>query len=375
MEDESQEPPAKHRKDRSQPKISCLRCRDQKLKCSRELPSCVRCRKQNVDCTYPSPPDRRRIAQRVSEAKASGTLSNGSDQLNQRRAQAGAKSSKWQRTKSEEYVFVVASPSRSSESIIDSDISDIAELPSTEVGLMLLEVYFKRVYNATLLFHKAILFDHYKQNDIPDYLLRAIFAHAAVFLQNIKTSHKDQIKTFAIHTIFEKSWSWARYASKEVLSSADEPTLASIQALQVLQFYYFSRGDSKRAKIHLSLAYQLSQLLEYPRLREEVAPAILSQHLMFEREMKRRCFWAIWCSMCLEEPLSTFKGIRDGVAGLPLPAKFEVSGLVEEKELNLGQRMMFDWESNTKSAESISVTEYSSSRSLMAELVKCLGFW
>ena len=372
MENEPQEQPANHRKDRAQPKISCLRCRDQKLKCSRELPSCVRCRKQNVDCKYPSPPDRRRIAQRVSEAKASGALSNGSDQLTQRRALAGAKSSKWQRTKSEEYVFVVPSPSRSSESTIDCDISDIADLPSTEVGLLLLEVYFKRVYNATLLFHKALFFDLYRQNDIPDYLLRAIFAHAAVFLQNIMTPHKDQIKTFAIHTIFEKSWSWARYASKEVLSSADEPTLASIQALQVLQFYYFSRGDSKRAKIHLSLAYQLSQLLEYPRLREETAPAILPQHLLFEHEMKRRCFWAIWCSMCLGEP---FKGIRDGVAGLPLPAKFEVSGLVQEKELNLGQRMMFDWESNTKAAESISVTEKSSSHSLMAELVKCLGFW
>ena len=79
--------------------------------------------------------------------------------------------------------------------------------------------------------------------------------------------------------------------------------------------------------------------------------------------------------MCLGEPLLTFKGLRDGVAGLPLLVKLEVSGLVEEKELYLGQRMMFDWESNIKSAESISVTEYSSSHSLMAELVKCLGFW
>ena len=56
---------------------------------------------------------------------------------------------------------------------------------------MLLEVYFKRVYNATLLFHKAILFDNYRRNNILDYLLRAIFVYAAIFFQNIKTSYKD----------------------------------------------------------------------------------------------------------------------------------------------------------------------------------------
>jgi len=324
MEDELQEQYAGLRKDRAQTKISCIRCRDQKLKCSRELPSCIRCHKQNIDCNYPSPPDRRRIAQRVSEAKASGSLSNSSDQLSHRRTFSGTKSSKTTSTKSEDDIFVVVpSPCRRSSDSTSSP--NFSELPSSEIGLLLLEIYFKRVYNATLLFHKAIFFDLYRQNGIPDYLLRAIFAHAAVFVQDIGTSyiHKDQIRTIAMHTIFERSWSWARCASKEVLSSADEPTLARIQTLQVLQLYYFSRGDFQKAQIHLSLAYQLGQLLEYPSLREEIIPIAATQHQMFEREMERRCFWAIWCSNSLGEPVSKFEAMRNSVVGLPLPAKLE----------------------------------------------------
>jgi nitric oxide reductase activation protein len=109
------------------------------------------------------------------------------------------------------------------------------------------------------------------QNDIPDYLLRAIFAQASIFLKQVESPYEQYIKVMPVHTLFEKSWPWARSASQEVLFHADEPIILRIQALQVLQLYYFSQGEIQRAIVHASLAYQLSQLLSYDRLYEDVA--------------------------------------------------------------------------------------------------------
>jgi len=53
---------------------------------------------------------------------------------------------------------------------------DDAALPPMIFGLSLLEVYFSHVYNASVLFPKAILLQDYIEGKVPEYLLRAIFA-------------------------------------------------------------------------------------------------------------------------------------------------------------------------------------------------------
>jgi hypothetical protein len=53
-------------------------------------------------------------------------------------------------------------------------------LPPRAAGLSLLEVYFDRVYNASLLFFKPVLFQEYVEGKLPDYLLKAIFALASL---------------------------------------------------------------------------------------------------------------------------------------------------------------------------------------------------
>jgi hypothetical protein len=329
--------------------VACLRCREQKLRCDRELPSCIRCRKQRAACIYPSPPDRKRIAQnRRKTSRSRASLSNGAEHVHRSESSTAANP--------------------------NSDETEAAELPSTEVGLSLLEIYFKRVYNATLLFHKSIAVQLYMQNDIPDYLLRAIFAQAAIFLKQVEFSYKQYIKVMPMHTLFEKSWSWARSASQEVLSYADEPTILKIQALQVLQLYYFSQGEIQRAIVHASLAYQLSQLLGYDRLYENVASPSTNRTMQFDREMRRRCFWASWCSFCIGSTQLYSSGACERVMGLPLPAKFKKGGSVKGVELKLGQKMEVDWKLSTVSVLNHGTAD-SPSRSLMAELVKVLGMW
>lgn len=55
-------------------------------------------------------------------------------------------------------------------------------LPPTALGLSLLEIYFARIYNASLLFHKPILFQDYLEGKIHGALLRALFALATLYI-------------------------------------------------------------------------------------------------------------------------------------------------------------------------------------------------
>jgi hypothetical protein len=260
----------------AKPTVACLRRWNQKLKCNRQLPSCERCYKQHAACMYPSPPYRKRIEHRTNRAKVSQPIIE--KQVHQPESLSSAKPTKRQRIAHE-----TSCEAHTSHNLM---VRGPAELPSTEIGLLLLEVYFKRVYNSTLLLHRAIAFQLYVLNGILDYLLRAIFAHTAIFLREVDPSHQKYVKIFPMQTLAEKSWSWARSASVEALSHADEPSLIRTQALQVLQLYYFSQNEIQRAIVHTSLAYRLSQVLGYNELYKEVISPN-NRSMQFDHEIRR----------------------------------------------------------------------------------------
>jgi len=357
--------------------VACQRCRDHKLKCNREILSCSRCLKQKVACKYPLPHDRRRAAQKTSQAKAAA-LELSSTSIKHLSIDSSGSSVPSKSRKRPRFGDSIKESGRdyipdasSTNNFVESNLGD---LPSTEVGLLLLEVYFKRVYNATILFHKIVTFEKYRSNSLPGYLLRAIFAHAATFLEEVDSPYSQYIKILPMQTLFEKSWLYARSASQEVLSYADEPTLVRIQALQVLQLYYFSRGETQRAIVHASLAYRLCQLLEYDRLHKDVASLSTagSLQVQFDHEMKRRCFWAIWCSFSIGSQRLDSLTNCERASILPLPAIFEKGGSVQGVELRLGQSMDQHWNQSLLSKNG---KVGSSSCSLMAELVRLLGIW
>ena len=60
--------------------------------------------------------------------------------------------------------------------------SDQPALPPTALGLSLLEIYFARIYNASLLFYKPILFQQYLEGRLHGALLKAIFALATLYV-------------------------------------------------------------------------------------------------------------------------------------------------------------------------------------------------
>lgn len=59
--------------------------------------------------------------------------------------------------------------------------SESLPLPPTALGLSLLEIYFARVYNASLMFYKPVLFQQYLEGRLHGALLKAIFALATLY--------------------------------------------------------------------------------------------------------------------------------------------------------------------------------------------------
>lgn len=242
---------------------------------------------------------------------------------------------------------------------------ETAELPSTEVALLLQEIFYKRIYNANLMFHKMISMQVYMLKKLPEYIQRAMFAAASIFLQEVDSPYQKHIKILPMPTIHEKAWSWAHASSVEVLSHVDEPSILKIQTLQVLQLFYYSRGEITRAKVHASLAYQLSKLLGYDKLLEDDDSA-LSPSLRFDHEIRRRSFWASWSTMCLGSEDFSSSQLCESAVGLPLPARFRAGGSLQGVSFALGPQLGHDWRPQTGHEEPAS---------LMAELMKLVGIW
>ncbi len=55
-------------------------------------------------------------------------------------------------------------------------------LPSSEVAIILIEIYFMRLYNANLLFHKRTFLNEYALNRVPDFLALSVFALASMYV-------------------------------------------------------------------------------------------------------------------------------------------------------------------------------------------------
>ncbi|KAM3505608.1 hypothetical protein MY11210_007896 [Beauveria gryllotalpidicola] len=194
------------------------------LKCDRVRPVCARCRRLSANCAWPAPPDRRgprgkrkqrplRVGarggrdstgpgQRPSAEPASPeTLASGEAAVNERAApQTSASQPQGPRhhpvqdaAPSDDAVgytspglvadYPVLSSLRKSTSLageITLESDQPPPLPPTSLGLALLEIYFARIYNASVMFHKPLLFQQYIEGKVHLALLRAMFAMATL---------------------------------------------------------------------------------------------------------------------------------------------------------------------------------------------------
>ncbi|KAL3484767.1 hypothetical protein BJX62DRAFT_218240 [Aspergillus germanicus] len=227
-------------------------------------------------------------------------------------------------------------------------------LPPTALGLSLLELYFTRIYNSTLLFHKPVLFQQYLEHELHGALLRALLALATLFLQPCDSENeKDLIGEHAelkVLSIYHSSGlPWAKAALEEAMVAAVEsPSLMVIQALECLQHYWFGIGQHYRGNLCLTLAYRACHLLGYA---EKIPNGVvgLDHDVSLESELARRCFWACWTSTCIVmEPEPYVKSSWQEVAMVPLP------GLIRSTQsgytITLGELMDENWNASVLAA-------------------------
>ncbi|KAE8379894.1 hypothetical protein BDV26DRAFT_279965 [Aspergillus bertholletiae] len=363
-----------------QPSLTaCQRCRDHKVRCSRECPSCTRCERLQVDCIYPNPPVRRgrrlrrnsRGVRRVTgpsvEHAINSTLggpapgarespANLSSQPNglispnnntspiensftqpEDQAQEDAEGSYLPHSVGVESINVSSEsyPThlKNTNLIKEGLTSDVGwpPLPPRALGLSLLDIYFTRIYNAPLLFSKSILFQQYLDGKISEVLLKAIFALATLFLTQVnEDNHKEQLEWSELNLLSAYSscgLPWARSALREAISSiCIEPSLPVLQALHCLQLYWFGVGESRTGHLCLAMAYRSCDLIGY---NKKVVDRVEESDYSLESESNRRCFWACWISTCMvmePEPYVRFAWQEASMIPLPATIRYTDSG-------------------------------------------------
>lgn len=410
---------------------ACQRCREQKLRCSRNRPACSRCYRQRLTCSYPLPPNRKLIATSRKTSRLRGPepptqkrtvqtaqdgdsfsysgrsqplvegvqigdgrhiqpLDNASDAsdaglacefdeqtslIPQKRPllpsqEPGEASEPFASGRLAEDVNSISNSAVLSRSSHESSAGSLALLPPRAIGLSLLEIYFDRVYNASLLFYKPALFSDYLDDKLPSFLLRSVFALASLFLRKTNTQRHAggaASELSALSLFYRNGRHWAQAASQEVLALADQPSLITTQSLQCLTLYWFADGQIDRADIHLTLAYRSCCILKYNQLSDyDRAPTSV---LAMDHELKRRCFWACWASCCIASELTAnATSVWSAVADLPLPGTFLRSGC--KLDIAVSQNMDANWRCSTRGQNS---KEYNGS--IWGEFMKILGVW
>jgi Fungal specific transcription factor domain len=232
--------------------------------------------------------------------------------------------------------------------------------------MFLIEIYFSRVYNASLLFHKPRFLYDWATNTVPDFVSLSMFALASIYLHN-----KNEMNSTTCSEAFNVSsddWShygsnWARLASQKVLAQADTPSMHTAQACQILVLYWFASDQTDRANFHATVAYHTCRLLGYHRNHYPDDIDCISA------ELRRRCLWSCWMTQCVSQGNAQFSGSSwNEVVGVLLPS--DDLAFTDGRPSTAGYL-----DENGDVQVHGEFTDQSSRASHNAELAKLIGLW
>ncbi|KAF4499598.1 hypothetical protein FAGAP_4213 [Fusarium agapanthi] len=140
--------------------------------------------------------------------------------------------------------FVDVGPPRTEHAVSRSADAKLDDLPPRAVGLALLDIYFERLYNATLLFNRTQLFESYLGRFLrkPRHQPPRLGTHAVL----------PELATFATYAGYGDAW--AEAARREAWLLTDRPTVQVVQALSCLNLYWFATRALDRARINSAYA-------------------------------------------------------------------------------------------------------------------------
>ncbi|KAH7064329.1 hypothetical protein BKA63DRAFT_525206 [Paraphoma chrysanthemicola] len=303
--------------------VACLRCRKQKLRCTREQPECRRCVRTNHACSYPPPPDRKGLAARRNRGRFDSadrhrttssdnrlninqpsqvadpcTNTNGDEHISRNLYDSSAGT-----PQETAFSSLYATHVNSTRPSVPDCIEDahVAE----EVALFLIEIYFERHYQADLLFHKQSLIDDYLSQRLPGCISLAVFAFASVFLTHVpggNTSGNLEISDISSVDWYVVGERWAERAGQIALMKADKPCLEVVQTCQILAMFWLARSKTERTNMHAMIAYRSCRILQFHRQGSEWA----RQHPL-EAIIRARCLWACWLTQCASHINARFR--------------------------------------------------------------------
>ncbi|SCV52023.1 uncharacterized protein FFB14_12369 [Fusarium fujikuroi] len=355
-------------------RTACERCRRQKLRCSRQRPTCTRCSRFSVTCTYPELADRRRLTarrdsvrtERIRRVSDAAPVTPESTELN---VCAVTSPSVTPRIHSAGLVSV--GPPQTEHAVLRSADASLDDLPPRAIGLALLDIYFERLYNATLLFNRTQLFESYLDGSLPPYLLRSIFALSSLFLRKPRFqpprlgSHaiSPELAAFATYAVYGDAW--AESARREAWLLTDLPTVQVVQALSCLNLYWFATRDLGRARINAVMAYASATTFRSFNLPDNGTRTKDELQLI---ERKHGCFWACWSTMCISSfPEAYAKNAWEEACNVPLPVASD--GFASEGSVAHRYCMNFEWNPEALNEEP------NIPSSIMAEHMRLMGVW
>lgn len=120
------------------------------------------------------------------------------------------------------------------------------------------------------------------------------------------------------------------------------------------------------ANLCLVLAYRSCFLLQYGQSGVKKNGESQSE---IESELKRRCQWATWASMCIAaQPQAHLRSAWSEVANVPLPGRIRNSP--NGWQVTVGQHMNADWRRIC-----LNDCEATSSQPVVAMVIRVIGIW
>ncbi|KAF5683512.1 fungal transcriptional regulatory [Fusarium denticulatum] len=328
----------------------------------------------SVTCTYPELADRRRLVARRESVRAEQTrhfsdAAPVTPESTELHVAAVRSPSVTPRIHSVGHVDV--EPLRTELAVSRSAGTNLDDPPPRAIGLALLDIYFERLYNATLLFNRTQLFESYLDGSLPPYLLRSIFALSSLFLRKPRHqpprlgSHAVSTELAAFATYASYGDAWAESARREAWLLIDRPTVQVVQALSCLNLYWFAIRDLDRARINAVMAYASATTFRSVNLIDNETRTKNELQLI---ERKYGCFWACWATMCISSfPEAYAKNAWEEACNVPLPIASD--GFVSDGNVGHHYHMTVEWK-----PEGLN-NELNPPSSIMAEHMRLMGVW
>ncbi|RFN45506.1 hypothetical protein FIE12Z_10269 [Fusarium flagelliforme] len=252
------------------PSTSCNICKIQKIRCSGDKPSCTRCARLKASCRYNSGGIQKALRQ--VDRPISSRKSTPSSRFSSTPTAAG--------------------PRYSQSDVPQDDIYH--EIPPSLFNT-LVHLYFRNVYQSTLLFHKPTFLQSLSNGTVRQHVILSICAWGANFYrdENGNAPLKDQ----GLMT------EWAKKAGSLVFQDAEDLNDDNIVTHCNISLFWHNQGSWR-----IRNACQLLHII-----------GTGSSTASLKSEIRRRRFWACYLMHCFSsEKLFRFEAIAD-VESLPLP--------------------------------------------------------